>query len=69
MGRILPKLVKKETNKLLKAFDNANKRLKFSRYNFSKTHHIIESKIATYRKSKQAFKAKGERQFKTEEEV
>ena len=63
------KLVEKETSKVVKVINNANNKLKFSGYNFSERHHIIESGIAFYMKRKQTAKENGERMFQTEEEA
>ena len=69
MRQMTPKLVEKQTEDVVQVLDNANDRLKFSGYNFSKRCHIIESGITNYQKRKQASKVKGQRIFPTKEEA
>ena len=57
---MIPKLVDKETEDVVQVLDNANDRLKFSGYNFSERHHIIESGITNYQKRKPASNVKGQ---------
>ena len=50
MRRKTPKLVEKATEDVVKVLDNDNDCLKFSGYNFTERHQIIEAGITNYKK-------------------